>query len=117
MNIEDFYEANEARRDSEEIELGDDWYDTDGRVYELTWIEATGELILMADPSPRTTSDIFGDMTVLPEPLEALTVKVIGTVSTHDELERQLDGWSDATGKPSSLAWLADRFPGVSAPA
>jgi hypothetical protein len=116
MNIEEFYGANEARRDSEEIEFGDDWSDSGGRVYELSWIEATGELFLMADPDAKVATDTFGDADVLPEPLGALTVKVIGVVATRDELERKLIGWENATGAPGSLAWLATRFPGVTAP-
>ena len=47
MDLEAFYEENEARRESEEIEFGSDWTDADGVFYELTWIEATGELYLM----------------------------------------------------------------------
>jgi hypothetical protein len=116
VNIEEFYEANEARRNSEEIEFGDDWRDTSGRVYELSWIAATGELFLMADPDAQIATDTFGDGEVLSEPLAALAVKVIAVVPTRDDLERHLDGWTEATGQPGSLAWLAARFPGVTSP-
>lgn len=116
VNIEEFYEQNEARRTSAEIEFGDQWADADGRVYELSWVEATGELYLMADANAQVIEDFMGDGRVMAEPLEALSVKVIGTVTGRDEVERQLAGWSDVAGTAGSLSWLATRFPGVAAP-
>ena len=47
MDLETFYESNEARRESAEFEYGDDWTDGAGNHYELSWVEATGELYLM----------------------------------------------------------------------
>jgi len=44
IDIEEFYEANEARRESSEFEFGSEWTDNDGNEYELSWVEAPGEL-------------------------------------------------------------------------
>ena len=48
MDIETFYDENEARRESAEFEIGDEWTDAAGVLYELSWVEATGELYLMS---------------------------------------------------------------------
>jgi len=48
MNIEEFYEADERRRRSEEIELGSEWLDRDGVRHEVSWIADTGELYVHA---------------------------------------------------------------------
>ncbi len=111
MDIEQFYEADERRRHSAEIEFGDDWTGASGESYELSWIKDTGELYLMLDPKGRVMIDIFGDGVVESEPVEALQVKVIATISDHDELERQLDGWASAMSAENSLRWLKERFP------
>ena len=44
MNIEEFYEADERRRRSEEIEVGTEWLDRDGVRHEVSWVADTGEL-------------------------------------------------------------------------
>ena len=54
MDIETFYEQNEARRESAEIEFGDEWTDASGQPLRAqSWVEATGELYLMKDPTRR----------------------------------------------------------------
>ena len=53
MDIEEFYEADERRRRSEEIELGTEWLDADGVRYELSWVADTGELYVMREPAVR----------------------------------------------------------------
>ena len=42
MDIETFYEQNEARRESAEFEFGSEWTDASDNEYELSWVEATG---------------------------------------------------------------------------
>jgi hypothetical protein len=110
MDLETFYESNEARRESAEFEYGDDWTDAAGNHYELSWVEATGELYLMIEPDAVITEDAFGDWSTS-EPVSELTVVVIGQVANHEHLESLLEGWDDAIEQPVSLDWLYQRFP------
>ena len=111
MDLETFYESNEARRESAEFEYGDDWTDKVGNHYELSWVEATGALYIMIEPDATITEDAFGDWYPSSEPVSELTVVVIGQVASHDHLESLLDGWDEAIGQMNSLAWLYQRFP------
>ena len=111
MDLETFYESNEARRESAEFEYGDDWTDAEGNHYELSWVEATGELYLMVEPDAVVNEDIFGDFLVSDGPVSDLTVVVIGKVDSHAALEDTLQGWEDAMLEENSLAWLYERFP------
>ena len=111
MDIETFYELNEARRQSAEFERGGEWTDPSGNTYELSWVEATGELYLMLEPDALVNEDLFGDFLVNEEPTEDLTVVVIAQVPTLDALEKALEGWEEAMTQPNSLAWLRQRFP------
>ena len=111
MDLETFYESNEARRESAEFEYGDDWTDGAGNHYELSWVEATGELYLMIEPDAVITEDAFGDWISASEPVTELTVVIIGQVANHDHLESLLDGWDVAIEEPNSLAWLYQLFP------
>jgi hypothetical protein len=111
MDLETFYESNEARRESAEFEYGDDWTDAAGNHYELSWVEATGELYLMIEPDAAITEDAFGDYFPMSEPVSELTVVIIGQVPNHEHLETLLDGWEEAMETPNSLQWLQQRFP------
>lgn len=111
MDIETFYEQNEARRESAEVELGDEWTDAHGNHYELSWVEATGELYLMVEPEPPVATDLFGDFYVGEEPASELSVVVIGVEATRPALEDALAGWQGAINEDNSLAWLYARFP------
>lgn len=111
MNIEAFYEDNEARRESAEYEFGDEWTDLAGNHYELGWIEATGELYLMIEPEAQVTEDAFGDFITAHTPVEELEVSVIATVGSLDALDSRLEGWEEAMEQENSLAWLARVFP------
>jgi hypothetical protein len=111
MDIETFYELNEARRESAEIEFGDDWTDASGNKYELSWVEATGELYLMIEPDASVGEDAFGDFLVSEEPVEELSVVIIGRAPSLAAAEDQLLGWEDAMLEDDSLAWLYERFP------
>jgi hypothetical protein len=110
MDIETFYEENEARRQSAEFEYGDEWSDAAGVYYELSWVEATGELYLMAEPDAEVVADPFGGYWTLPEVVDDLTIVVIGQVGNHEHLQSLLAGWEDAMEEPNSLAWLSERF-------
>lgn len=111
MDQETFYAENEARRESAEFELGDDWTDADGTRYELTWVEATGEVYLMLEPEAEILSDPFGDFLDMGVDVNDETVVIIGKIASHDHLEVVLDGWQDAMLTENSLAWLAEKFP------
>ena len=111
MDIEAFYEQNEARRESAEFEFGSEWTAASDNEYELSWVEATGELYLMVEPEAIVNEDIFGDFLVSDEAINALTVVVIGKVASLAGLEDQLRGWEDAMLEENSLAWLYERFP------
>lgn len=111
MDIESFYEQNEARRESAEFEFGSEWTDSADNEYELSWVEATGELYLMVEPDADVTEDIFGDFLVSEEPVNDLTVVVIGKVPSLAALEDLLEGWEDAMLEVNSLTWLRERLP------
>jgi hypothetical protein len=111
MDIEAFYEQNEARRESAEFEFGSEWTDASDNEYELSWVEATGELYLMVEPEAVVNEDIFGDFLVSDEVVSDLTVVVIGKVPSLAALEDQILGWEDAMLEENSLSWLYERFP------
>jgi hypothetical protein len=111
MDIEAFYEQNEARRESAEFEFGSEWTDPSDNEYELSWVEATGELYLMVEPDAVVNEDMFGDFLVADEAVNDLTVVVIGKVSSLAALEDKLSGWEDAMLEENSLSWLYERFP------
>ena len=53
MDIEQFYSADERRRQSAEVEFGNNWFDAKGSRYEISWVEDTGELYAMLELTPR----------------------------------------------------------------
>jgi hypothetical protein len=111
MDIEAFYDQNEARRESAEFEFGSEWTDAADNEYELSWVEATGELYLMVEPDALVTEDMFGDFLVSDEPVNDLTVVVIAKVPSQAALEDMLEGWEEAMLEENSLAWLHERLP------
>ena len=62
MDIEEFYEADERRRRSEEVEIGTEWHDDAGVRYEVSWVADTGELYVMGEPNAPVALDLFGDV-------------------------------------------------------
>ena len=111
MDIESFYEQNEARRESAEFEFGAQWSDESENEYELSWVEATGELYLMVEPDAMVNEDIFGDFLVSDEEISDLTVVIIGKVASLAALEDVIQGWEGAMLEENSLEWLYERFP------
>ena len=59
----------------------------------------------------EVTEDLFGDFYVSEEPVNDLTVVIIGKVASHAALEDVLQGWEEAMLDDNSLAWLRERFP------
>jgi hypothetical protein len=111
VNIDDFYAANEARRESAEFEFGDEWTDARGNFYELSWVESTGELYVMLGPEGTIHEDLFfGGAMSYGEPVDSLLVQIIGFIATHDEVEARLEGWANAMSTENSMQWLASKF-------
>ena len=111
MDIEEFYSADERRRQSAEVELGTNWFDANGSRYELSWVEDTGELYVMLELVPEVDSwTPFGDSEVEEMPVDRVLVMVVGTVSTLDEVESILAGWPDQMSRPDGISWVAERL-------
>jgi hypothetical protein len=111
MNIEDFYSADERRRQSAEIELGTNWYDTAGNRYELSWVEDTGELYAMLEMVPGAGSYTpFGDVEVEQIPIDEVVVTIIGYIASREEMEKVMAGWEAEMAKPDGITWVADRL-------
>lgn len=113
MNIEEFYDADERRRESQELELGSDWSDATGRRYDLGYVVATGELYLMAAPVAEVYEDTFGDTGVIPEQVDELSVEILGIVPTTDEMHTLLEGWQSAMSTRGSVEWLRSKLRNV----
>ena len=111
MDIEQFYSADERRRQSVEVEFGNNWFDAKGHRYELSWVEDTGELYAMLELTPEAdTWTPFGDVEVEDIPVDSLVVTVLGTIASRDEVEALLDGWADHMAEPDGVHWVADRL-------
>jgi len=111
MDIEQFYSADERRRQSVEIEFGNNWFDVNGNRYEVSWVEDTGELYAMLELTPEAgTWTPFGDVEVDNTKVDSLVVTVLGTIATRDEVEQLLDGWAEHMAEPDGVHWVADRL-------
>ena len=116
MDIEEFYDEDARRRSSVEVEFGQDWRDAHGVRYELSWVEDTGELYVMREPAPSGWATPFGGIhargshSTDEKELEGMTVEVVGTVPSREEVERLLEGWQEAVEGPDSVAWLVGRL-------
>ena len=103
MDIEEFYDEDLRRRASDEIEFGREWSENDRR-FEVSWIDDTGELYLMAEPYSRRHEIAT----------ESVTVEVLGVIEGRDAINAALAGWQEAMAKPNSLAWVRERVAGAS---
>jgi hypothetical protein len=116
VDIEEFYDADDRRRNSAEIELGREWKDQYGVRYELSWVEDTGELYVMREPVSFETIDPFGGIHVAGShgvdqaEVEGMAVSLVGTISSRADLEQTLDGWEEAMAGPDGVAWLVGRL-------
>jgi hypothetical protein len=117
MDIEEFYEADERRRRSEEIELGTEWRDRSGVRYEVSWVADTGELYVMREPAPPMAEDPFGDVFSGRARVDGLTVGVVGWIPDRDRLEAVMAGWEDAMAGPDGVSWLECRLRDEGVPA
>lgn len=106
MDIEEFYDADPRRRESEEIEYGRDWSDASGTRVEVSYVVDTGELYSMQEPNAPIYMDPVGDTIEQDLPMEALGVVVLAVIPTRDEVDRLLDGWQQAMTGPNSIEWV-----------
>jgi hypothetical protein len=111
MDIEDFYSADERRRQSAEFEFGNNWFDNRGSRYEISWVEGTGELYAMLELAPEADSwTPFGDIEVEDVKIDTLVVTVLAVIPTRDAVEQLLDGWADHMEEPDGVHWVAERL-------
>lgn len=116
VDIEEFYDADPRRRASAEVEMGTDWRDAGGVRYELSWVEDTGELYMLREPVPGGWADPFGGIhasgthDVDQREVQGMTLAVLGTIATQEEVEHDLEGWEDAMRGANSVQWLTDRL-------
>ena len=111
MDIEQFYSADERRRQSAEVEFGTNWFDDKGNRYELSWVEDTGELYAMLELIPEADSwTPFGDIEVENLPVDRLVVTVVGNIPTLAAGAGILAGWSEKMAPPDGIAWVAERL-------
>jgi hypothetical protein len=114
MDIEEFYDADPRRRESQEIEFGREWTDASGTRTELSWVVATGELYAMAEPAEPVFMDPIGDTRVPDLPTELVTVEILGVVPERAEIDRLLAGWEETMEQaPNSIQWVRDRLAGA----
>ena len=112
MDIDEFYEADPRRRASAELELGTEWLDEDGVRHELNYVEDTGELYVLREPSPHLSPDPFGGLHVSAPPGydNKMTVHVIARIPSVDEVHRILQGWQQAMQGDHGADWLGERL-------
>jgi hypothetical protein len=111
MDIEEFYDADPRRRESEETEFGREWSDANGMRTELSWVADTGELYAMAEPAGSVEMDPVGDTRVDDLPTEALVVEILGVIPDRAAIDQLLSGWEGAMERgPNSLQWVRDRI-------
>jgi hypothetical protein len=109
MDIEEFYDADPRRRESEEIEYGRDWSDASGTRVEVSYVVDTGELYSMQEPNAPIYMDPVGDTIEQDLPMEALGVVVLAVVPTRAEVDTLLDGWQQAMRGANSIEWVRSR--------
>lgn len=113
MDIEAFYEADPRRRASAELEMGTEWRDAYGVLYELSYVEDTGELYVMQEPPPHEWSDPFGGVHVeafKDADERKMVARVVAVIDNKDDLHRILDGWPKAMAGEKGIEWLAGRL-------
>lgn len=112
MDIDEFYEADPRRRQSAELELGAEWLDEDNVRHELNYVEDTGELYVLREPSPHIRPDPFGGLyfSEPPDYDKKMTVHVIANIPTKDQVHQILEGWQDHMLTPGGGQWLGDQL-------
>jgi hypothetical protein len=97
-SMEDFFDADERRLHSREVDFGILWRPSGSRVtHRASWIEETGELYLVQS---GPTGSGGGHVELL-------------AVTNREGVERALAGWEPASRRPGGLAWLRKRVAGL----
>jgi hypothetical protein len=109
ISVEEFFDANPARRTSEEVQLGDEWTDADGTAYDVGWLEDTGELYLTG--TYRTFGGLFRKLGL------HTFVEVLGIWPRRAQVDEMLAGWEQAMLEPNSVEWLRARISSTETPA
>jgi hypothetical protein len=113
-DVEAFYAADERRRRSGEVDFGV-WWRHGRRIYRISWVAVTGELIAVQLSPPTVQPFSFGaepaglsrgGLGVVVYGGEARTVSVLARIDTEAELEQILDGWAEVCGAEDSLVWI-----------
>jgi hypothetical protein len=112
VNIKEFYDRDERRRASDEIEVGDSWLDENDQsaTYQVSWIKQTKEIYALREPPAPMRKDALGETIAVSIPDESLEVEVLGLISSEEELQELLRGWQQAMREPNSLAWVRERL-------
>ena len=109
MDIEEFYAADERRRQSAELEFGRDWNDENGRCG-VSWVEDTGEVYLMREPSAAVTGSGAGDLELVPH--VGPRARRRGARRGRRAAARSsavMSGWEQQMPRPTASRWLRDR--------
>ena len=109
MDLQQFYDEDPRRRRSEELEFGRDWNDDGGR-YEVSWVEDTGEVYAMSEPSGGIVTDPIGDNIVTNVSEHQLIVTILGLVPGRDAIAAVMHGWEDAMSGGAGLEWVRRRI-------
>jgi hypothetical protein len=118
MDIEEFYSADERRRQSDEVEFGTNWFDAKGSRYELSWVRDTGELYTMLELLPEVDSwTPFGDAEVEQMPVDRVLVIVVGYIPELEQVEAILAGWPEHMAQPDGISWVAEQLRANGVPA
>jgi hypothetical protein len=114
-SIDLFYELDERRRGSMEVDYGV-WWRWANDTYRITWVAETGELIavrlgpLRAQRMIQIAAHAFVDILAGGEPMQ---VYVLAVIDDRDQVERALEGWAEVCGEQGSLGWVAERVRGL----
>jgi hypothetical protein len=112
VDIAEFYDADPARRESEEEGFGDGWsIEVDEHsTYRANWLKDTGELYVVREPHPGGLFAKYLDQLDIEQVgLGQLTVEILGRFDTDDAVKQALAGWEEEMTRPDSLDWLRQR--------
>jgi hypothetical protein len=115
MDISEFYDANPARRESDEEGFGDGWSTERDQhsTYRANWLHDTGELYVVREPHPGGLFARYLDQLDIDQvDTEQLTVEVLGRFESDDAVKQALAGWEHEMTHANSLDWLRARAAG-----